>query len=281
MDSDRVISAWGAWVDYVRMTLPSGEVNQEAREAYHRAVMSAGRASSGVEIRARPWALLGYYGTQIGQAAWGESGQGLIIQASGGAASNLFRQSVPYANVTRLDLQVTVWYKEYYPDVARLAAEQAYSARDKRPRRAVKMRYIDGYGLGDTLYVGRRGADSRFLRIYDKWRESGESEEYLHSWRYEVELTDRYALVAYRELQGLGETDATVAGMVSSEFARRGLSLPVLVEKLEVPVSSRKRRMPDTDRRMRWLREQVAPSLERLLADGVSRDDIFSALGLH
>lgn len=276
----RVMTAWGAWVDYLRLTLPAAEVDQSARERYRLAVMAAGRASSGVEMKMKPFAALGYYGTQIGSAAWGESAQGLMIQASGSAASGLFAQDVVYAGVPRLDLQVTVWFDSYDPELARRAAMEAEAVRDKRPRRAVAMRYIDGYGMGDTLYIGRRGKASRFLRIYDKWRESGGSDEYLHAWRYEVELTDEYARVAYRELRGLGETDSTVASMVISEFARRGVTIPVPDAGIVLPKLQRKRRHRDTERRMGWLRSQVAPSIEKLRMDGVSREEIVGALGL-
>lgn len=278
-DTGRV-TAWGAWIDYLRLTLPASEVDQVVRERYHQAVMAAGRASGSAATRLRPWAVLGYYGVQIGAAAWGESAQGVMVQASGAAASNLFGANLPCAGVPRLDLQVTVWYSDYDGDIAARAAVEAERARDARARRACRMRYIDGYGAGDTLYVGRRGKNARFLRLYDKWRETGESDEYLHAWRWEVELTDEHARVAYRELQSVGEADVTVASMVVSEFARRGITVPVPSAGLVLPIPRRIRRARDTDRRMAWLRSQVAPSLEKLLADGVERVDIMSALGL-
>jgi len=274
------VRMWGAWVDYLRLTLAAEYVDHSARERYHMAMVSSSRSSASGDIVQRPWSVLGYYGMQQGSVAWGESAQGLIIQASGASASNLLAQNLPYSGVPRIDLQLTVWYDEHKPGEARRCADEASLFRDKRARRAVKMRLIDGFGGGDTLYIGRRGKNSRFVRIYDKWRESGEAEEYLHAWRYELELSDSYAMVTYRELLGLGETDATVSSMVVNELARRGVTIPVTRGEEVLPSVQRRRRPNDADRRLRWLREQVAPSLQKLVADGVSRETIAAALEL-
>jgi hypothetical protein len=229
-----------------------------------------------------PWRFMQYTGYRRGRAAFGRSGaQGDIFQASGVAADIARELSPPHLNVSRCDIQITMWYDADNPDVAQRLAPVALDYADKRGRAGARPRLISGYGTGDTLYVGSRSSDV-FIRIYDKWRESKLNAEFQYAWRFEVELGGDAAKRAWRGDITDGEYPGMldVASIVSAYMRRRGIELPELsgVYAREIPKPDK-----DTDaqtRSLQWLRNQVSPTIGRLLTDGIELDQVLDALGL-
>ena len=271
---------WTAAVDYIRLTHREGEGCDTAELAYQAAVSRVGRVTEGDTALPRPWGWMGYYGHSLGSVAAGRGSAGALLQCSGAAAATVFDMALPWTGCPRLDVQVTCWYEHDWAGTAAALSELAVSANARRVGRPAKVRLVNGFGEGDTLYVGARGKASKFLRVYDKWRESGRDDLWRYAWRYEVELTDGHARYAVRSLESTGQSEHTAAALVASYFEERGLSLPVCPEAARVPPSVMKKDPSSTYRRLMWLHSQVKPAIDRMIADGVSSDEIRAVLGL-
>lgn len=148
------------------------------------------------------------------------------------------------------------------------------------PGRPYKVRLIDGFGDGDTVYIGARGKKSKFLRLYDKYLESNKDEMWKNAWRYEAELTDVHAVEAYNTIQDLEQSEHSIAFVLAGYYKERGIDLPVRPEAGLWPASKFQKRETDDERRLKWLKEQVGPVIDKMLMRGVSYDDIRQALGL-
>lgn len=281
---DRVLhlpERWSAGVDYLRVTLSRSHPDYDlSKIEYAAAVRAAGRAM-GEDIRnARRWLWCGYYGESLGSASWGEGPQGLVLQASGVAATEVLGCRWNYSNVPRIDLQATYWYPERKEDIAMACALQAkdnwLDARGRRP----KVRLIQGMGDGDTCYVGTRGKNAKFLRVYDKERESGR-EEYAGAWRFEMELTDEHAKRAFMALRRYSYNPRTILEYVSMYMREKSIWLPVPVGGEPVELPRVRREETSVYRTLEWFERGVAPSIDRLRNAGVELEEILVALGLQ
>lgn len=224
-----------------------------------------------------PWAILGYHGWKCGTIAFGKSAQGGILVASGpDAGVALGRCYGPTLNVTRVDLQVTI---RLHPpdDTVAAAAYNEIVATEPSKRRFVSATVLSGSDGGSTCYVGRRASDS-YARLYNKERESHDP-GYIACWRYEVELKRDRAAHAVRMLPTGDERSRWISGFVHCYFADRGHVPPWRPDGV-FNTGGPRRPVSDTERRIRWLREQVAPSVSALRARGYS-DQVLTALGLR
>lgn len=269
---------WTAGVDYIRLTYKEKEGVEDAELCYARACRRAGAATEGSGYIPRPWAWMGYYGNSIGSAAHGSGPQGAILQCSGAAAQLVLDEVLPWTGCPRIDIQYTVWFG--HDDEGRAARESAKALGYVSPAggRKAAVRLVSGFGKGDTLYVGTRGKDSRFLRLYDKYRESGKRDDYAYAWRYEAELTDSHARAMLRHIEAGGQDAGAIAALVAGQFERCGLALPSTDVLAAVQSSGDPREPSSAARRLEWLKRQVRPALRSLLADGVSREEIEAAL---
>jgi DNA relaxase NicK len=222
---------------------------------------------------------MGYEGAQIGKVFVGTRADGTCVKATGITAHHIVNMLPSNeASVARLDLAVTVWFGQDDTMVALRAKDDVLRWRGGgglASRQLVK--YIDGCGSGDTLYIGARTSHI-FARIYDKGRES-KDEAYRWSWRYEVEIKNRIADKAFRELNLRKWTPDSIAATVSSYFQSKGhtppynsLASPPVALYEAVSRSS-------SDELLIWLQRQVGPSVRRLLRESRA-SDILAALGI-
>lgn len=272
---------WHADIDYTRFT-----IRRAADEGMESALGSAFERIAGESISGpytwEPFAAMGYRGYRLGSCAYGyRDDQGYLCQGSSLGARPLFDLRLPVSNYSRLDVQITFWYESDRPIIAKAAAAGSSYARAGARGRPWSVRYISGYGDGDTCYIGTRGKKSKFIRIYDKWREADRSEHYRYAWRMEAELTDVHARNAAGHLLDTGVSRETVAALVSGLLAERGITVPPLEGVRAYPPD----RLPADDgnirRRLLWLETQVAPAVDKLMALGVSSTWIQDALGLR
>jgi Replication initiation factor len=278
-DSYRV-QMYTAGVDYVRTTMAPGAVGGDGHAIYRKAAKAIVAAADGGSIDFEPWAWLGYYGERCASVAYGSGTQGHILQVSGWQAEDAVRYQVPWDGIPRLDVQVTVWLSEDRPGLAEDIAQRSENERGSRNGGRWKVRLQKGYGDGDTCYIGTRGGDS-YIRIYDKWRERGGDDDYRHAWRFEVELGGDAAKAVWPDTGAAAPGHQYWYGIVRSWCRRRGIYLPVPEIGAKVSSPIYKKASTTTDTRLAWLRNQVAPSLEKLLAAGVSRETVMEALGLE
>jgi hypothetical protein len=271
---------WYAGCDYVRLTMRRTRDAAEPETLYSKVFAALVEEGALGTAEVEYWRWLGYYGKRCGPAAYGSSSQGHILQVSGSAAQDVSPVAVRFDGVPRCDAQVTIWLSDDDPNVAgRIArASKAFSL-DKQFARW-KVRLIEGFGDGDTAYIGSRASDC-FVRCYDKGRESGLSEEYRNAWRFEVELADERAREVWALAAEAGSTTEYWASVVAGVLRSRGVVLPSLAG-----VRPNTRPRPpvvedETARRLAWLRNQVRPAIDKLLAQGVSYAQVEEALGLR
>lgn len=259
---------WSAGVDYVRLTYKAqGEELERVLGRYRTAASEAGRVADS-EAPVSAWAWCGYTGSSISTAAFGAGLQGAILQVSGAAADTRSLLELPFSGVPRLDVQVTTWNEPSPSDVPRRVSRETVAARAGARGRPWKVAYIDGFGAGDTTYIGSRDSET-FVRVYDKAAETG-TEEYRGAVRYEVEFKNGAAAAAYARLVAdVDKACDTAAGIVRAVLLARGVALPNWVQaphmlrpKGEVGPSS-------TDGTLTWLASGVRPSIARLLEKGV------------
>lgn len=220
----------------------------------------------------------GYVGESIGELFFGRREDGFLLKVSSSAAEGIYSELPMHElHTTRIDLQATVRLTAYNPDIGKILADR----RDAKPRPPgqklkPKQNVRLGYGEGDTYFIGGRSSP-RFGRVYDKDKESGD-ERYANCWRFEVEYKKLMAPKIVEYLQQEKHLHGAIIDVLKGQFDEWGIELPVVANGVLV-AGSIGRRSFDSDRTMTWLRDQVAPSIERLLGT-VDREDVLEALGL-
>lgn len=268
-----------AAVDYVRLTWRRASLKEDRFTNLWPRLHAVAQTVSDGELVTEPARVLGYFGNRAGPVFLGRSDQGGLLQASGFSAQLVCELGLCPDGVPRLDAQVTIWYDQYDSDVARRAAQEAGEAAAGRRGRKPARRLVTGYGAGDTCYLGTRGKKSVFIRVYDKQKESGDA-VWTNAWRYEAELSDDYAVRAYWEMMEARFGETMVRRMVIGYLRMRGLELSVEDGECGFDAASIPKEESSTSRRLRWLGDQVAPAIARLIADGVPLAEILSAIGM-
>lgn len=278
LSSDSV-ALWYAAVDYLRLTYRDIAALEPLGVAYYyHLCLDTAREYETIDIQ--PFSFQGYQGHKVRSVAWGQRQDGSMLQASSWYADRLFETRPNYTNVTRIDLACTFWLHQDNPNHAQELAAVYQSSRCEHKGRKPSARLITTFGQGDTLYIGSRSSE-RMLRVYDKYRESGGNDEYKTAWRYEMEYKGDTALRVARWLWANTYNPDTVLNLVLSELSDYGIAPDInghSQRRLDNPV---KQDEPASERRLRWLRVNVNPSIDKLLAQsGVTLQEVIDALGL-
>lgn len=263
-----------AGVDYVTLT---SESEKAWRLLAHKfMVWSKQMAVIGHEVK--PWKALGYDGLACANVSVGEGPNGYVTRGTGALAEAWWQRAAGDEwRASRIDLQVTAKFETDVPDFARMCREGAVHERKMvRGGRPRNITYIDGCGSGDTLNVGSR-ASSKFGRLYDKYREDSESYE-PGTWRWEVEYKAEMGAEMERSLRAEPLSMGVASAYVRGYFETRGVMFPVDVDVAPIDVSLG-HVQTDAERRLRWLRKHVRPTVERLIAAG-REQDVREALAL-
>src|SRR5882672_300149 len=222
----------------------------------------------------------GYTGFAVGGSFIGEGLQGYFCNISGERAQDGFSVVSKYSpHYSRFDVQCTVRKPatgRFTAGIARSAVAVSNTKLGKQSQRNATL--IEDLRGGATCYVCSKKSE-QFARIYNKDVESGE-ERYKDCWRYEVQLKNNLATQA----AGLFKTSEYTQPEQSASFVRqwlkkRGVAVPWTAAAELHALPSEVNNPSDVDNRLRWLREQVQPSLRRLIKLGL-RDSILEALGL-
>lgn len=265
-----------AGIDYLTCTLPYGDP-QGAKFIRIGQQLQEGEQNEGNTFKAA--SSQGYVGSICGSVFVGEGTQGSMVRCSGFSAQEAVQAlKVVQKRITRIDLQVTVWYEEDPYAIIRNYYERAYadaSVADKRARREVtRHEKIDG---GYTVAIGAR-TSNYYGRLYDKWRES-KDDAYANALRYEVEIKGERAEQAYNALKfGKKPKEKQIASFVGEWYAARGIRVPFLYQVGEMDLTPIRRETSDTKRRLKWLKTQVRHTVS-LLRDVVDDTVILEALG--
>jgi len=258
-------------VDYITSIGKSLEA-QESMQSFGAELMCKWH-DSGEETR--PWSMKGYEGFICGPIQLGTREDSTILRVTGAEADTHWEKVWYLADsITRVDLQVTLRPKI---DAARLVAKvrrQSCSWSNKRKDEPLVGWHGDNRG-GATVYVGSRFSD-KFGRCYIKGVESS-LPEHVGTVRFEVQFQKKTCGPLLRSVHQSDVRLIAVAGYVCGFFRSRGVDLCLPT----VPMSklSLSRPASNLEKKLQWLRSQVAPSVRALLDAGLY-DEVQKALGL-
>ncbi len=260
---DRVLGCklHSAGVDWITATA--------RQDSWQHPLILIGQAATEDEVAAghkpRPLNFLGYRGWAAGGAAYGIGAQGVILRLSARQAAERWQLAARHAdNVSRLDVQCTC----EFPEPAPLLHQAIYNVILTQPRvvsglaNATRTDWSQGGGM---VTYGRRVSDV-YVRVYDKGVESGQAGAGTY-WRWEVELKAARALSASRSLLRAHDCGAACAGLVHQACTHRGIPVGWDLGSEAVPRFDRLGPRDDL-RTLTWVREQVAPALEKLYDAG-------------
>lgn len=267
-------------VDYLTMTWHD-EIRNTALMNTRMVIEWAERqkGAGGLGSISKPWAWEGYAGWQCGQLCVGERHDGTILRMSGVIGHRWLAQGLPTGhNVSRIDVALTVWGCFCQKEQIALHSAEADYHRKTLHSRPYKVRLIDGFGEGDTCYIGSRQS-SQFVRIYDKELEQSGDKQYKGAIRYECECKEQLALQALTRCTSGGYSAARCLSVLLGLLARRavrpldtwGVDTDVL-QPSQLPNSS-------LESSLSWLEKQVSPTVKRLIREGYE-EEVLTALGL-
>jgi hypothetical protein len=260
-----------AGVDWLTATRKHGEGISTWLDV-GKAILDEERAAGG---DVRPATLRDYAGHRGKHVFVGSRPSDEIIVVSGPRAPPHWKAvSQNASNVSRLDLQVSVWTHGEQPNIAR---EQYQRLTTLPPSRGRPRSYslIQTHPTGETLYVGKRTSDY-YGRVYD-WSAAHKAGLPLTVWRFEVEIKRLPARAYCDTLACHPDHSICVTDWVSDWFTDRRLKVTWSKEdgavKLPRPIQE-KPRDP-----LAWIETSVSKSVARLI-NSHGLPAVISALGL-
>lgn len=199
----------------------------------------------------------------------GVSKSHVTYQVSGSSAGIVYDEVKHLnPNVTRMDIQLTVWFDQPHDYLPMKHYEQAIAVW-KADEENLPMPHIHlSPNGGDTLYVGKRTA-KQMIRLYNKAIESGEP-DFANSYRYELELKDKYATALFVNLLNRSvNREMYICGYIRDFYATRGIILPFTIESDFVEPVKVRHEESTTAKKLQWLKTQVRPTVRRLMDLGL------------
>jgi len=168
-----------------------------------------------------PHSRLGFSGSKGEHIFFGRREHDVIVQVGSHLADDMLAEIIPLAsNVSRLDMQVTVWTNGTVVQLADMAWHQLNTLPPGAHRPRSYNLYLN-HPAGQTLYLNSRKSDN-FGRLYDKGVETKLAPAGL-VWRYECELKRHVALQRSREVAAHKQRGAIVSDLVHSWWTERGV----------------------------------------------------------
>lgn len=230
----------------------------------------------------RAWGFHGYEGFSVGGVFYGERYDGCLYQLTSAMAQAHWRGAYENcSSVTRIDLQVTVRTTEDPSRVIRRHIKE-FQKKKRSMKKAPAVKWICDEGEAYTVYSGRPSSD-RYLRIYDKGRESRQS-SYQNCVRYEAVLRKKKAMAAASKLFRVSSPQSHIPLDVLAFVSERGGSVTSLANQFKRPASVDDLIYPvspsNFESRSAWLRIQVGPTA-RLIQERIGTAGVLELLGLH
>lgn len=272
---------YGAHIDYLTTTWPLS-ISASPLPSVANIIDWARRKSSarGARESVKPWAWQGYTGWSVGSFCFGERPDGTIVRVSSVLAHDYVTEGLPIGhNVSRLDICLDIWGVKDIDTVIALHKDEAITYRSSLHSRPFDVRLQETYGKGDTLYLGSR-TSGVYLRIYNKAKEQEGNDYYDECIRYEAEIKDERARKVLDRYRDAGYRSISLTENLLGFLERRGIHLTSIHGGSAVYIDASPRSRGDIDASLAWLRDQVSPTVRRLLKLGY-RGDIIEALGLE
>jgi DNA relaxase NicK len=217
--------------------------------------------------------MLGFDGWECAGCFIGSNDEMHYAQFAGKHADGAYHMiEHPKVHISRIDLQVTVQYDIELPKEGRF--QYAYAIRHNKglpEHRRRKINLFAGSDGGDTVYVGSPTSDVRG-RLYNKSAQSGEK-AYERSWRYEVVYRNTYAAVVFRRVIDSGDASASVISQnVTQWYGERGINILGVRSDGADTISPVKAASTDVERKLRWIKNQVIPTIRKLAEMGYAEE---------
>jgi hypothetical protein len=260
-----------AGVDWITGTAKTGGNRPHMDELATHCLQRSMDAGDKVEVSS----MLGYKGYKTKHLFYGERHGGSIMRVSGAQANDLWRSvSEVSDNVSRLDLQVTVWTILEKPHVAKVIHEQI-----KRKELGIipirNATYIEGHPSGETVNLNKRSSASS-ARVYDKASESGLGDA-CTVWRYEVECHSRVTGSALASLRHADSPASETSRLVHRWFQKRGIA-PIFAPLDDSCTHDLTISKPERDT-LQWFRDSLSKTVGRQIQLH-GRGAVMRALGL-
>lgn len=258
-------------IDWITATAKAGSSGRSFRQV-GAGIIDAERVA-GREVK--PATLRDYVGWRGDGIFVGKRASDALIITSGRHAPPHWESIAQHAdNVSRLDLQVTLWTHGETPPLAREEWEHLRNLPPSRGRPR-SLTLIQSHPHGETLNVGKRQSDA-YGRVYD-WATAHKAGAAATIWRYEVELKRLYAWRHSRALLGTTDRGRSIRDTVHAWFRVRGLRMPWSTMDSELSVQLGVLEMHRDP--LAWLETSVSKTIAKAVRrHGIER--VLLALGL-
>jgi Replication initiation factor len=259
-----------AGIDYIRVTSEVFTRQQQMFLFYHTIAMR----DMVLGYEQKPGGAFGFVGKKTRHALWGVKKTWAMVQASGSAAKTALRIALPGTQSSRLDVQATFRIDQGTVGMAIRNAYEAACAHVRPKARPLKVVLIEERHAAQTCYIGSRASDI-FIRIYDKYEESGK-EEFKDCIRFEVELKGRASKAVWKKLVYDGWGVGDLLSLLFELLQERGVDVPCKdFDAHDIIVLKREKTTLEST--LAWLSTQVSPTV-RKLAGEVGWFSLFSIL---
>lgn len=270
--SQTVDTVWEGTIDWITATA------REPRQVS--ALVCLGESLVDLQVSAdykrKPWSRWGFTGESSRCVSFGRRGDESVLVLSSYLADCNFPIVLGRADhISRLDLAVTVRTVPHQEGVARKHYADFVKA-GAGGRKGAVASLIQSTDGGSTTYLGRRISD-KWLRIYDKWRES-KDDAYKGCWRYELETKNAVAMGLARQLADGPTRPGRIAATVYQHCFTRGTQ-PIYSPNAEPVYLFSPRPSTDLERQCEWLATNVAGTAQ-IVASAIGPDKLLTILGV-
>lgn len=272
MDKRRIAKATTVWsgVDWISGTLLRDELDDQVwvGDCLH-ALYDVQKLGNTIKRRS----LLGFDGYESGGCFVGSNDTTHYAQFAGKYANDAYHMlEHPKVHISRIDLQLTVQYDIELSKEGRYQYARAIHHNKSLPEhRQRKIHLFAGSDGGDTVYVGSPSSEQRG-RVYNKAKQSGDA-TYERAWRYEVVYKNNHAGDAYRRVISSSNPNANViVPNVVNWYHERGIDILDVRARGGDIITPPKSPATDVERKLRWIRNQVVPTIRKLAELGYAEE---------
>lgn len=257
-------------VDWISATLGRDEIDAQTwvYDALH-ALEQVANIGNTYKRRA----LLGFDGWESAGCFVGSNETRHYAQFAGSYAHDAYHfLEHPKVHISRIDLQITVKYSEELIKEGKYQYARAIHHNKALPEhRRRKIHLFAGSDGGDTVYLGSPSSDVRG-RIYNKAKQSSDT-AYERSWRYEAVFRNEHANSVFRRVIASDTPLNSIIVPVTLNFFReRGVNILGLESSAGIALDPPKAATTDVETKLRWVREQVVPTIRKLAEMGYAEE---------
>lgn len=246
-----------AGIDYLRVTCNDERNDGRFRQQFWE--LAEQDQALGYEVQ--NGGAFGFVGKKTRHALWGKKQDWSMLQVSGRFAKHMFKLAQEGTQATRIDIQETFHVGEGEVEKTIRTLYNQACAHKGEEGCPVKVKMIEERHRAQTVYIGSRASDY-FVRIYDKFEESGK-EEYRGCVRVELEVKGRASKALWKAMVEDGVLISQLLDHLKKIVSKRGIEIPA-VGSGTAPEIVFKKDQSREENQLWWLRHAVMPTVTRL-----------------